>query len=94
MDSRRFADDSAHRAMLAEVLIYKFRAISPDIIIVSDDFALDFVLEFRDSINPKTPIVFCVINVAESSFLSQIDNMTGILEGMSVAENLALICQN
>ena len=93
MDSRRFADDSVHRAMLAEVLIYKFRAISPDIIIVSDDFALDFILEFRDSINPKTPIIFCGINVAESGFLSQIDNMTGILEGMSVAENLDLICQ-
>jgi ABC-type uncharacterized transport system substrate-binding protein len=93
MDSRRFSDDSIHRKMLVDILIYKCREISPEIIIVSDDFALEFMLEFREAINPKTPIIFCGVNVAEKASLSSVKNVAGILEGMSVAENLDLIYQ-
>ncbi|MBN2166025.1 MAG: PAS domain-containing protein [Marinilabiliaceae bacterium] len=61
MDSKRFQDSSYFKA-LAKLYIKKYNSIKFNGIICSDNNALDFIIEYGDSIWGKPPIVFCGIN--------------------------------
>jgi signal transduction histidine kinase/ActR/RegA family two-component response regulator len=91
MDARRMVDDESYLEALATLYRHKFTRLPPDIIISSDDSALNFLLQRRDSLFPGIPVVFCGINSRAPEELEAVPNMTGILEGLDVAGNLALI---
>jgi signal transduction histidine kinase/CheY-like chemotaxis protein len=91
MDARRMVDDEPYLETLATLYRYKYTRLRPDIIISSDDSALNFLLARRESLFPGIPVVFCGINSRAPEELEAVPNMTGILEGLDVAENLALI---
>jgi diguanylate cyclase (GGDEF)-like protein len=91
MDKRRFVDDEIYEARLIALLQHKYRQYSPDIIITSDDYAYYFMLAHGEVLFPGKPIVFCGVNVFESESLKDRSNITGILEGMEIQGNLALI---
>jgi signal transduction histidine kinase len=91
MDARHMVDDEAYLSLLAAVYAHKYRQFSPDVIISSDDSALEFLLERRATLFPGVPVVFCGINSRTAAELEPVPNMTGILEGLEVAGNLALI---
>lgn len=93
MDSRRFIDDPAHLQALVDLYKYKYRYLKPDIIISTDDFALDFLIQYRAELFPDIPIVFNGINFDPSEKLKAFDDIVGIQEGEAIAENLDLIVQ-
>jgi signal transduction histidine kinase/ActR/RegA family two-component response regulator len=91
MDARRMVDDEPYLEALATLYRHKYTRFPPDIIISSDDSALNFLLQRRESLFPGIPVVFCGINSRAPEELEAVPNMTGILEGLDVAGNLALI---
>jgi signal transduction histidine kinase/CheY-like chemotaxis protein len=91
MDARRMVDDEKYLELLAAVYRHKYGRLRPDVIVSSDDSALNFLLERRDSLFPGVPVVFCGINSRSPEELEAVPNMTGILEGLDVADNLTLI---
>jgi signal transduction histidine kinase/CheY-like chemotaxis protein/ABC-type uncharacterized transport system substrate-binding protein len=91
MDARRMVDDAHYLELLANVYRHKYARFHPDVIISSDDSALNFLLERRDTLFPGVPVVFCGINSRTPEELEIVPNMTGILEGLEVTGNLNLI---
>lgn len=91
MDARRMLDDEPYLEALATLYRHKYTRFPPDIIISSDDSALNFLLQHRESLFPGVPVVFCGINSRSPEELEGEPNMTGILEGLDVAGNLELI---
>jgi len=69
----------------------KYSDLDFDMIIVSDDDALRFVLEYRTELFPETPVVFCGINNIDSYLPGLPSGFTGIAEDFDLARNLDLI---
>jgi signal transduction histidine kinase/CheY-like chemotaxis protein len=91
LDARRMVDDDVYLSLLVAAYAHKYRRFPPDVIISSDDSALEFLLAHRATLFPTVPIVFCGINSRTVAELEPVPNTTGILEGLEVAGNLALI---
>jgi hypothetical protein len=91
MDSRRMIDDARHLELLASYYAHKFERVRPDVVMVSDDSALTFALKHRQALFPRAPIVFYGINSWSHADAERIPRATGVLEGLAVDENLALI---
>ncbi|MBI9052249.1 MAG: response regulator [Bacteroidales bacterium] len=85
-DSKRFFDAS-YKQVLVDYLMNKYQNLKFDIIILSDDYALTFLFENRDSLFGDVPVVFSGINnphIYPSSY-------TGILEDIKYIESFELI---
>jgi diguanylate cyclase (GGDEF)-like protein len=93
MDSRRIIDNEVHRQALVSLYRYKYRLIRPDIIISTDDVALNFLIQYRDEIFPDIPVVFNGVNFDPTEKLAGLKNFVGIQEGDAIAENIKLIAQ-
>ncbi len=93
MDQRRFGDDNIHDSKLIDLLIYKYQKYAPDIVIVSDDYAYQFVLEYGEDLFPETPIIFGGVNSFDPNDLLKRPNITGVVEGLEIASSLRLIRQ-
>lgn len=62
-----------------------------DVVLVGDDNALQFLMDYRDSLFPLTPIVFfCVNDMDRAKIANELPLITGIVEGISVDTNIAL----
>lgn len=91
MDERRFADDAVYKTKLVSLFKHKYQQYSPDLIITSDDYAYDFMIEYGDLLFPGKPMVFSGVNVFKPETLQGRSQITGILEGMEIIGNLELI---
>ena len=92
MDSKRFMNQknlSAFRNMLK----MKLASLDEyDVVVTSDDNALNFILKNKKGLFPQTPVVFCGVNdqiLARS--MDNNDNITGVIEAVSMRENLQVI---
>ncbi len=72
---------------------FKINAGEPyDAIIVSDDMALQFITEFQNLLCSNIPIVFSGVNNTNLALAqNKNDNITGIVESVSIKENIDLI---
>jgi signal transduction histidine kinase len=86
LDSKRFLLPTYYEEIYA-LLKQKYADISMDVIVVSDDNALDFIKTYKKRLFPDVPVVFCGINFPHK-FPS---NYTGVLEEVDYAGNMALI---
>ncbi|BHH85051.1 hypothetical protein LA52FAK_33400 [Desulforhopalus sp. 52FAK] len=92
MDAKKFSYKEVSHNLLA-LYKKKFRTEEFDIIVVSDNDALNFVNEYREQLFPDVPVVFCGINDLNDSDLSS-GNITGVVEvfdfiaTVKVAKNL------
>jgi diguanylate cyclase (GGDEF)-like protein len=93
MDSRRIIDNETHLQALVKLYRHKYRLIRPDLIISTDDFALNFLIRYRDEIFPDIPVVFNGVNFDPTEKLAGLKNFVGIQEGDAIAENIKLISQ-
>ncbi|MFT4763169.1 MAG: diguanylate cyclase (GGDEF)-like protein [Oleispira sp.] len=93
MDSRRINDNPIYRQALVNLYQNKYSQLKPDIIISTDDYALDFLVEYRDEIFPGTPVVYNGVNFDPTKKLAKLHDFVGIIEGEAIAENLQLIAQ-
>ena len=67
----------------------KFRDDRFDVIIISDNDALNFVQEYRQRLFPGIPVIFCGINGVETINPDEKD-ITGIIENFDLAKTLDL----
>ncbi len=65
---------------LKELYKLKYKDSQPDIIISSDNSALDFLLRYRDELFPGVPIAFCGVQGFSDSMLKGHDSITGVIE--------------
>jgi|GEM_PF-1458547 len=89
MDLRRNIGPG-HERLMAEYLRAKYRNKPQDLILVSDDPALDFLLTIRSELFPRTPVVFCGVNNFTPERLQGQSNITGVNEEVSIAPTLDL----
>jgi len=91
LDSRRYPKSDLSRR-IRDLLLEKLRGTTPDLVMVSDNNALELVLEHRDRLFPGIPIVFCGINDFSPAMISRCPEITGVAEDLSIVEtvNLAL----
>ncbi len=62
----------------------KYGKTQPELIIVSDDNAYEFILTFREELFPGVPVVFCGVNFFDPTRLEGRQGITGIVESFDV----------
>ncbi|MDY0280390.1 MAG: PAS domain-containing sensor histidine kinase [Salinivirgaceae bacterium] len=82
LDAKRNNIDS-YDVQFATTLEQKYKLSKIDIVIVSDNIALTFAIQFRDQISTNAPIVFCGINNFDQQIIENNDNITGVIEKTS-----------
>jgi PAS domain S-box-containing protein len=87
MDTKRHFTAS-HMDRLTRALAFRYAAIPMDAIIATDDNAVDFLLENRDSLFPGVPVVFCGANDFDPERLTGKTGYTGVNEALSIQETL------
>lgn len=90
MDTKRQVPDQTF-PLLKQLYAEKFRQIEFDVIILSDNNALDFILANRDELFPRVPIVFCGINNLDMAMLGEHKAITGVAEDISVGSTIQLM---
>ncbi len=90
MDTKRVNSDEYIESLL---FLYKkkYENNQPDIIIATDDNALNFLLKYADEIFDNIPVVFCGVNKFSRKMLEGKDNFTGIVQNPSILETIELI---
>ena len=91
MNSKEFVDDT-YLDQFHNFLTYKFSKRKPyDLFLVADDFALQYVLKYKDDLFKNKPIVFWGINDVElAKKQNKNPNFTGVVEDVSIKETLKL----
>lgn len=91
MDAKRF-DQPEDIELFYSLLAYKMNKLKPyDIIVVGDDNALQFALDYQEELFANIPIVFLGINDFNRANLAvERGNITGVIEKTSLAENIEL----
>jgi PAS domain S-box-containing protein len=89
LDARRYVDPD-RAARIRELVISKLKGTSPRLVMVSDNAALEFILEQRDLLFPGIPVVFCGINAYHPSMISKHRGITGVAEDASIVETVDL----
>lgn len=91
MDSKRFYDEESRR-IFHDLLKYKMSKLAAyDAIIVGDDNALQFAMDFQEDLFNGIPVVFLGINDFKRAGLANKNKyMTGIIEETSLKENIEI----
>jgi len=89
LDWRRFPSQENHD-QVETLLQTRYGASKPDVLIVTDNPALEFALDHRSTLFAGIPIVFCGINNYETSLLRGAKDVTGVAEEIDPAGTLAL----
>ncbi|SMP52946.1 PAS/PAC sensor hybrid histidine kinase [Desulfonatronum zhilinae] len=89
LDLRRNAGE-AYQQWVTSFLWQKYRSKPQDLIIASDDEALDFVFRVREKLFPRVPVAFAGINSFTPERIAGQSNITGVNEEISIARNLEL----
>ncbi len=89
MDTKR-RSDAAYYQQLKELYASKYKDVPLDIIIACDDNALNFLLQFGESLFPKVPVSFCGIVDYHPQRIEGHTNFTGVYETYDVPGTLAI----
>jgi PAS domain S-box-containing protein len=87
LDGRRFPG-TARNDLLAATLAAKYAGYRHDIVVVSDNFAFDFAIQYRKQLFPDLPIVFCGYNNFRPDVLKGVSNITGVNEEVDFAKTV------
>lgn len=91
MDTKRVSDDNS-KQLFYEGLKYRLENVAPyDVVILGDDAALLFALEYQQELFAEIPLVFEGVNDADLALGAAKDPLiTGVLEQLSVEKNIEL----
>ncbi len=81
LDTKRYASRE-HSQKLFDFYRDKFKGASFDLIIASDDFAYNFVLDHQADFLSGVPVVFCGVNDFRPERLVGRENVTGVVENV------------
>jgi ABC-type uncharacterized transport system substrate-binding protein len=90
MDAKRISDETHYR-LLRDLYKHEYRSQEMDVIIATDDHALDFLLQYREELFPGVPIVFNGINDYQPSRIAGHELITGLAETYDVPGTLDLM---
>jgi len=79
LDTKRHRDSEYFTHILDAILHYKFKDRSYDLVLVSDNEALNFAQEHNKDLFRNTPIVFCGINKENPALLNKASRITGVM---------------
>ena len=86
LDSKRFFEPNYYKKQ-SELLYQKYKSKKIDLIILSDDNALDFMMQYRDTLFGNIPVVFCGINNPHT----YPKGYSGIIEEIEYEDNISTI---
>ncbi|MBU0469799.1 MAG: PAS domain S-box protein [Candidatus Omnitrophica bacterium] len=89
MDTKRFYDDQ-YKKQLFDIYKYKYKLNEFDLIISVDNNAFDFLVEYRNALFGKIPVVFCGVNDFKDSMLNGVELFTGTVEDIGFKETIDL----
>jgi two-component system, cell cycle sensor histidine kinase and response regulator CckA len=89
MDTRRHPDPQYLDQQL-ESYRQKYKGLKFDVIISSDDAALQFLMQHQDELFPGTPVVFCGVNDLKVYDFADRPLFTGLAEVTDLETNVAL----
>lgn len=89
MDTKQLFTPEYLRA-LTQLYKQKYNDTTIDVILSSDDNALNFLLENRTTLFPNVPIVFCGVNYFNPQKIEGHTNITGVNEEAGVEESINL----
>jgi PAS domain S-box-containing protein len=89
LDWRRFPSQE-NLDQVEKLLQTRYGTNKPDVLIVTDNPALDFALDHRSSLFSGVPIVFCGVDNYQASLLGGAKDVTGVAEEIDPAGTLAL----
>ena len=90
MDTKRYSHPQYYET-LSKLYKVKYTNTKFDLILSSDNNALEFLKKYRDNIFGNVPVSFSGINNYEDSLLDGHSNYTGVSEKISLEKNIELI---
>lgn len=90
MDTK-LTNTAEHFRNLEQLYTHKYRNTEFDVIIATDDDALDFLRSFGESLFPDVPVVFAGINNFDVDKIDGMQSVTGVNEQADFIANLELI---
>ena len=91
MDHKRFSSMSGYMADMKMKNVYS--KMNFDLIILSDDWSLDYFVNNYSKYFAGVPAIFCGINDFKPSLIDKLDGVTGIAENFSVQSNIELMLE-
>ncbi|MBN3562005.1 ABC transporter substrate binding protein [Aliamphritea spongicola] len=89
LDALRF-DQVRLQAAQVRLISAKYRDYQPDIILTSDNYAFDFMKEYRDVFFPGIPLVFSGYNNFSPDVLGDMHNVTGVNEEIDYRDGIMM----
>jgi ABC-type uncharacterized transport system substrate-binding protein/putative methionine-R-sulfoxide reductase with GAF domain len=89
LDTKRI-DSAEYLEGVYQLFETKYAKSQPDLIMSSDDVALNFLFKYADKLFPNVPVVFTGANYFDETRLQGYDNVTGISEEADIAGTLDL----
>lgn len=90
MDTKKVATP-VYFQRLYEVYKEQFKDRQFDLIIASDNHAVEFLNKHIDVLFPNTPVMFCAVNNFDKKYIANIKKVTGVLEQVDLEKNFQLI---
>ena len=90
LDTKRHFEKSYFQQM-KELFRQKYKSADIDLVITSDDNALDFILSIRKELFPDIPLIFCGIDHIEPERIANQETVYGIEEADSTLSTINLI---
>lgn len=91
LDVKRRGYDKEYAAQFVRYIHSKYKGYRPDIIYVTDDTALEFLIHNRQELFPNIPVVFSGINNQKTIDTLPKGSYTGVYEEKEVIPNIQLI---
>jgi len=92
MDAKRLVGEE-WLDLVYRTLRLKYAHLPLDLIIASDDDALQFLLRYHAELFPGVPVVFCGINNLDEAALAGRDAFTGLISKLDVEATITLACR-
>ena len=86
-DTKRISDEE-YIKLIVELFKKKYQNTGIDLVLSTDDAALNFLLDYADELFPKTPVAFAGANYFDETRLVGHDQFTGISEEADLSGTL------
>ncbi len=87
MDTKRLPYTGLEKPIF-DYLAAKYASLQPDVIVVSDNNAFEFMKAHRDALFPGVAVVFCGVNNFTPAMLDGFPLATGVVENVAAKETL------